>query len=263
MQKHHFPRKRFGQHFLHDVRVIQYIMAVIAPKKTEKIIEIGPGLGALTQYLLPLIGSLDVIELDRDIIPLLQKKCAALGELHIHQADALRFDFSQLTRQPHSLRLVGNLPYNISTPLLFHLFNYIALIQDMYFMLQKEVVERMAAQPNEEAYGRLSVMVQYYCRVEMLFVVKPNAFTPPPKVDSAIVKLIPHTTIAYPAQDIKLFEEVVRLAFNQRRKTLKNSLQTLITADQLLSLNLDPTLRAENMHVESFVQIANFIASSS
>jgi 16S rRNA (adenine1518-N6/adenine1519-N6)-dimethyltransferase len=133
----------------------------------------------------------------------------------------------------------------------------------MYFMLQKEVVERMAAQPNEEAYGRLSVMVQYYCRVEMLFVVKPNAFTPPPKVDSAIVKLIPHTTIAYPAQDIKLFEEVVRLAFNQRRKTLKNSLQTLITADQLLSLNLDPTLRAENMHVESFVQIANFIASSS
>ncbi len=192
----HQPRKRFGQHFLQDQAVIQRIIAALAPTVEEHIVEIGPGLGALTLQILSRVGTLEVIELDRDLIPKLIAKAQSYGELKVHQADALRFDYSQLTTLPSSLRLVGNLPYNITTPLLFHLLSYAPLIRDMLFMLQKEVAERITAKAGEEAYGRLSVMVQYYCHPDILFLVDPAAFIPPPKVDSAIIHLQPYVGFA-------------------------------------------------------------------
>lgn len=252
-------RKRFGQHFLHDKTVIKQIVDYIAPVRTDHIVEIGPGLGALTSRLLPHVNQLTVVELDRDLIPELQVRCQGLGELVIHQGDALQFDFSTLTTQPRSLRLVGNLPYNISTPLLFHLIRHANVIKDMFFMLQKEVVDRIVAKPGQEAYGRLSVMMQYYCHVDALFYVKPNAFTPPPKVDSAVIKLVPHTVLPFMAQDPICFADVVRLSFNQRRKTLRNSLQTLLTAEQISAAGVDPNLRAERLSVQDYVNIANTI----
>lgn len=256
-QRPHIPRKRFGQHFLHDKTVIQRIVSALAPKPEEHIVEIGPGLGALTLSILPLVGKLDVIELDRDLIPKLIVKCQPYGELIVHQADALQFDFSSLKMNDTKLRLVGNLPYNITTPLLFHLLIHAPIIKDLLFMLQKEVAERITAAAGEDAYGRLSVMVQYYCQTEILFTVNPNAFTPPPKVDSAIIRLVPFHTPPFLAQDHDLFAEIVRLAFNQRRKTLRNSLRTKITEQQLMQLGIDPELRAERLTVQDFVTIAN------
>jgi len=188
----HKARKRFGQNFLHDPQVIQRIVNSIRPRAGQTMVEIGPGEGALTRELLPILGQLDVVELDRDLIPLLQSACTQLGELRIHQADALKFDFCQLSPGPAQLRVVGNLPYNISTPLLFHLLGMSHCIEDMHFMLQKEVVERITAGPGSGQYGRLSVMLQFHCESEMLFTVGPGAFRPAPKVDSAVVRLIPH-----------------------------------------------------------------------
>lgn len=265
MQKHplqptpHRPRKRFGQHFLHDSSVIQRIISSLRLKPQDRVVEIGPGLGALTRQLLPAVGRLEVIEVDREVIPRLVENCAGLGELIVHQADALRFDLASLEPTARSLRIVGNLPYNISTPLLFHLLSQIQFIQDMHFMLQKEVVDRMVALPDTEAYGRLSVMVQYYCQTESLFNVKPGAFTPPPKVDSAVIRLVPHHTPPFIAHDLKLFADVVRLAFNQRRKTLRNCLRTVITSEQLQALAIDPGLRAERLGVAEYVKIANYL----
>lgn len=253
------PRKRFGQHFLHDPSVIQHIIDVIAPAKHEQVIEIGPGLGALTQHILPLVGRLEVIELDRDVIPELQATCDGLGELIIHQADALKFDFAQLTKKPAHLRLIGNLPYNISTPLIFHLIKYALLIKDMYFMLQKEVVERMAAIPGDDAYGRLSVMVQYYCKVDYLFTVKPGAFNPPPKVDSAIVAIQPYRELPFPATNEILFSDIVREAFNHRRKVLRNSLKPFVNNEIWPHLPVTPDQRAEELSVEDYVKIANIV----
>jgi len=258
MQKH-IPRKRFGQHFLCDTNVIRDIIAALNPQRGDHVVEIGPGLGALTTQLLPLLEQLEVVELDRDLISPLKILGEKLGKLIIHQADALRFDFSQLTDKPASLRVIGNLPYNITTPLLFHLLATAAVIQDMLFMLQKEVAERIVAQPGEEAYGRLSVMVQYFCQTEILFAVGPECFMPPPKVDSAIIRLLPYRELPFVAQDYLLFEDVVRLAFNQRRKTLRNSLHTRINQQQLLNLNIDPELRAERLSVSDYVKIANGI----
>ncbi len=260
MQKNipnHLPRKRFGQNFLHDQSILQRIVQVLQLKPTDHVVEIGPGLGALTTKILPLLPRLEVVELDRDLVPKLIENCQGLGELIVYQDDALRFDFSQLSQTNRSLRLVGNLPYNISTPLLFHLLEQAHIIKDMYFMLQKEVVDRMVATPGSEAYGRLSVMVQYYCQAQALFTVKPGAFQPPPKVDSAFIRLVPHAQLPHVANDAKIFAQIVRLAFNQRRKTIRNSLATVISIEQLQALNIDPSIRAEKLGVEQFVKMSN------
>lgn len=249
----HRPRKRFGQHFLNDANIIQHIIMAIAPQADEHIVEIGPGLGALTFPLLEQDIALTAIELDRDVVAHLQKDPRA-SALNLIQADALKFDFATL---PKPLRLVGNLPYNISTPLLFHLLQYCDRITDMYFMLQKEVAERLAADVNTPAYSRLSIMAQYYCDAEILFPVPPDAFDPPPKVDSAIIRLTPHTTLPHPASDFSRFADVVRTAFNQRRKTLRNSLKTHISAEQLEQLGINPQQRPAELSLADYVCISN------
>ncbi len=217
-------------------------------------------MGALTLPLLKKTGDLTVVELDRDVIPLLKEACKNLGILHVHQADALTFDFRSLVQEQGSqrLRLVGNLPYNISTPLLFHLFTQLDCIQDMHFMLQKEVVDRMSAVPGNKVYGRLSVMVQYFCKTETLLDVPPEAFNPPPKVMSAVVRLVPHRIKPFIAQDEALLEKYVRIAFNHRRKTIQNNLKGLISSNELIALGIDPNARAENLSVEDFVKLVNF-----
>ena len=253
-----YPRKRFGQHFLRDTITVARIIDAIAPQPGDHLVEIGPGLGALTTHLLPLIGNMDAIELDRDLIPKLSARCKPLGNLRIHQADALTFDFSTLYTGEKSLRVIGNLPYNISTPLLFHLIDHIDIIKDMYFMLQKEVVDRLAAPHSCKDYGRLSVMMQYHCEIESLLNVSPDAFNPPPKVQSAVVRLIPHATRPATAEDPKNLEKIVRQAFGQRRKTIRNTLKDIITDDQWSLLDIDPTLRPENLTVMDYVRLSNF-----
>ncbi|MDE1463220.1 16S rRNA (adenine(1518)-N(6)/adenine(1519)-N(6))-dimethyltransferase RsmA [Spartinivicinus poritis] len=257
---HHKARKRFGQNFLHDAGVIQRIIHAIAPQQGQHLVEIGPGQGALTASLVASAGETHVIELDRDLVPGLLASFASYNNFHLHQGDALKFDFSQLTEPNQKIRVIGNLPYNISTPLLFHLFSFRELISDMHFMLQKEVVERLAAQPGEKAYGRLGIMAQYFCQVDYLFTVSPGAFKPAPKVDSAIVKLTPHQTIEHPAEDIKQLEQVVKLAFSQRRKTIRNTLKSLFTAEELHQLAIDPTLRPEQITLSQFISLANYLA---
>lgn len=259
----HRPRKRFGQHFLHDPQIIARIVAAIRPKPGEPLVEIGPGLGALTGPLLQAAGTLDVVELDRDLLEPLRARCAGLGTLRIHQADALTFDFAQLRGATPRLRVVGNLPYNISTPLLFHLLAQAAHLDDLHFMLQREVVERMAAAPGDKAYGRLSVMAQYRCRIETLFTVGPGAFRPPPKVWSAVARLVPRETPAVALQDEPCFAEVVRRAFAQRRKTLRNSLQGLLDADQIKAAGVDPAARPETLELAAFAALSNAATSSS
>ena len=259
MKNSHHPRKRFGQHFLHDQRVINRIIKAIAPVASDHLVEIGPGLGALTEMILSVTGQLDVIEIDRDLVPKLTAKYGHLGELRVYAADALEFDFTQLCENDIPLRIFGNLPYNISTPLIFHLIDNIAVIKDMHFMLQKEVVERMAAKPASEHYGRLSVMVQYHCQVEVLFLVSASSFSPPPQVESAVVRLIPHPVLPYIAEDLTILREVVRCAFGQRRKMLSNSLKELISATDLSALGIDPKVRAEQLSVSDFIKISNYI----
>lgn len=254
-------RKRFGQHFLQDQSIIAQIVAAIAPQSSDIILEIGPGLGALTYSLLPLAGTYHAIELDRDVIPVLEKNCAERGTLIIHQSDALKFCLNSIIQPSQMARVVGNLPYNISTPLIFHLLEQGALIKDMYFMLQKEVVDRMAAQVGNPAYGRLSIMVQYYCAVQSLFEVGPEAFNPPPKVQSAIVRLIPYQQLPVVAQDVKLFADLVRSAFNQRRKTIHNSLKPWSAKIDWAALALNPKARAEELSVQDFAALANAITA--
>ncbi len=256
----HRPRRRFGQHFLHDPQIIARIVAAIRPMPSEPLVEIGPGLGALTRPLLQAAGELDVVELDRDLLEPLQARCAGLGgTLRIHQADALTFDFARLRGEGPRLRIAGNLPYNISTPLLFHLLNQAEQIHDLHFMLQREVVERMAAGPGEDAYGRLSVMLQYRCRIEALFTVGPGAFQPPPKVWSAVVRLVPRETFAVTVRDEQRFAEVVRRAFAQRRKTLRNSLQGLLDIDQIKAAGVDPTVRPETLDLAAFAALSDAV----
>ena len=252
----HKPRKRFGQNFLHDSTVIQHIVDCIQPREGQHLVEIGPGEGALTQLLLPIVRQMDVVELDRDLIPLLESTLKTYGEARIHQADALKFDFAHLSPGPGQLRVVGNLPYNISTPLIFHLLESSQTIQDMHFMLQKEVVQRITAKPGTGHYGRLSIMVQYHCHADMLFTVGPAAFRPPPKVDSAIVRLVPHRT---PPVDVDTdkFSRLVATAFMQRRKTLRNNLKHLLDATRIESLGIDPGTRAETLTLEEFARLAN------
>ncbi|WP_339050748.1 16S rRNA (adenine(1518)-N(6)/adenine(1519)-N(6))-dimethyltransferase RsmA [Rickettsiella endosymbiont of Xylota segnis] len=252
-------RKRFGQHFLHESFVIDKMVQAIAPQKTDHMIEIGPGLGALTERLLPHLKSLTVIELDKDLIPLLQKKCAALGELMVYQGDVLKIDFHTLNKTEQVWRLVGNLPYNISTPLLFHCLEQANIIQDMHFMLQKEVVDRITSSPGKASYGRLSVMIQYYCQVEKLFNVKSGAFQPPPKVDSAVIRLNPYRELPYKANDCILFAQIVRNAFNHRRKMLRNNLANYLQEHEFKQLKINSTLRPEQLAVSDYVKLANFV----
>lgn len=258
----HRARKRFGQNFLRDQGIIDRIVRSINAQATDNIVEIGPGQGAITAPLLQTCPRLNVIEIDRDLIPILLAHFVKYPEFKIHQQDVLTFDFSQLINdQP--LRVIGNLPYNISTPLIFHLLDYAEHIGDMHFMLQKEVVQRLAADVGDKHYGRLSIMVQYYCAVEHLFLVPPECFTPQPKVDSAIVRLTPHKTIPFVAKDFQTFSTLVNAAFGQRRKTLRNTLKSLLSAEQISTLNdnlgIDPSLRPEKIALEQFVNLSNTI----
>ncbi len=253
----HKPRKRFGQNFLHDNSIINRLVNAINPKPGQIMVEIGPGQGALTAPLLERLDHLHAIELDRDLIPLLLEKFASRG-LEIHEADALKFNFSELMHDA-PLRIVGNLPYNISTPLLFHLISYQERVQDMHFMLQLEVVDRLAAKPGSKTYGRLSVITQYYCQIDKLFNVPPGAFNPPPKVMSAIVRLMPRT-FDVQADNPELFEQVVKTSFAQRRKTLRNNLKQILTVEQLESLQQNLTLRPEQLSLEEYVLLSNEIA---
>ncbi|GBO83993.1 16S rRNA (adenine(1518)-N(6)/adenine(1519)-N(6))-dimethyltransferase RsmA [Alteromonas macleodii] len=254
----HQARKRFGQNFLHDPGTIERIIRAINPKPDDAIVEIGPGLGALTEEILAVNPRLQVVELDRDLIPVLRTKFFNYPEFRIHEADALKFDFSQLMVD-RPLRIVGNLPYNISTPLIFHLLSQAGVVQDMHFMLQKEVVQRMAAVPGDNNYGRLGIMTQYFCRVQPLFEVGPGAFRPAPKVDSAIVRLVPHKTLPHPAKDLATLQAVVRTAFNARRKTLRKALGGMVSVEQLQSLGINDGLRPENLGLADYVAIADLL----
>jgi 16S rRNA (adenine1518-N6/adenine1519-N6)-dimethyltransferase len=260
--KPHIPRKRFGQNFLQDQGVIADILNAIAPESSDVIVEIGPGLAALTLPLLERVPRLHAVEIDRDIVTHLTERFTP-ERLSIHNADALNFDFGALAREvaPGSkIRLVGNLPYNISTPLLFHLASFSDVIDDMHFMLQKEVVDRMVAKPGTSDYGRLSIMLQYRFVMDRVLDVPPQAFNPPPKVDSAVVRMIPWPTLPHPAQDEALLEEIVQTAFAQRRKTLRNNLKGVIKDDDLVSLGIDPGCRPENVSVSQYVALANHLA---
>lgn len=253
----HHPRKRFGQNFLHDANILRNMVSAIAPQAGENLLEIGPGKGALTFPLLRTAGKLRVIELDRDLIGPLREQAESLGELEIYNADALRFDFATLAADIGPLRVIGNLPYNISTPLVFHLLAHASDIVDMHFLLQKEVVDRMAAAPGGKDYGRLSVMVQYHCRVERLFGVGPAAFHPRPKVDSAFLRLTPNPTPLEKANNIAALENIVRQAFSQRRKTLRKSLRGMLDEQAITATGIDPGNRPEQLSVGAFVRLAN------
>ena len=262
-ESQHKARKRFGQNFLIDHGIIRDIVRSVHPQKEDLIVEIGPGKGAITQLLADSCDNLSVIELDRDLVPWLKVKFEKHPNFQLFQADALQFDFAQLIKNDRPLRIVGNLPYNISTPLIFHLLSYSNKVQDMHFMLQKEVVKRMAAQPGESAYGRLGIMVQYYCAVEDLFDVPPSSFDPAPKVDSAIVRLTPYANLPYVANNIKTLETLVNVAFQQRRKTLRNSLKQLLSAEQMESLPVNLQLRPEEISLPEYVAMSNLLGELS
>jgi 16S rRNA (adenine1518-N6/adenine1519-N6)-dimethyltransferase len=250
----HIPRKRFGQNFLTDQAILSEIIRAIVPAAGDTMVEIGPGQGAMTTLLLKSLSRLHVVELDRDLVALLQKKFSA-DKLIVHAGDALQFDFGAIAPEQGKLRIVGNLPYNISSPLLFHLTQYAQQVEDQHFMLQKEVVERMVAPPGGKDYGRLSVMLQWRYQMEMLFIVPPSAFDPPPKVDSAIVRMRP---IATPlACEQTHLEQVVTQAFSQRRKVVRNSLGSLFTEQQLIAAGIDPQARPETIPLEQYVALTH------
>ena len=258
-QVEHRARKRFGQNFLHDQNIIDKIIRSINPKSSQNIVEIGPGQGALTYPLLEKLGHLNAVEIDRDLIQILNQQSPKYGSLTIHEGDALKFDFNQVAQTDNKLRLVGNLPYNISTPIIFHLLEYIDLIGDMYFMLQKEVVERMAAEPNSKTYGRLTVMLQWYCDVDYLFDIPPSAFNPPPKVTSSLVRLTPKVAPLTQLNSSSQFSKLVNRVFQQRRKTLRNTLKNYLNEEQIQSLGISPTARPETLSVADFANLSNLI----
>ena len=258
-QNEHKARKRFGQNFLHDKNIIDKIIRSINPKPTQNIVEIGPGQGALTYPLLEKLGHLNAVEIDRDLIQILNQQSSEYGNLTIHEGDALKFDFNQVSQTDSKLRLVGNLPYNISTPIIFHLLEYIALIGDMHFMLQKEVVERMAAEPNSKTYARLTVMLQWYCDVDYLFDIPPSAFNPPPKVTSSLVRLTPKVAPLTILNSKTQFSKLVNRVFQQRRKTLRNTLKNYLNEDEIKSLGISPTARPETLSVTDFANLSNLI----
>ncbi|MEO1246167.1 MAG: 16S rRNA (adenine(1518)-N(6)/adenine(1519)-N(6))-dimethyltransferase RsmA [Pseudomonadota bacterium] len=256
--KTHRPRKRFGQHFLKDPGVIDAILRAIAPAKTDTLVEIGPGLGALTGSLARTAGSLHLVELDRDLAAGLRKRWAEDESVTVHEADALRFDFAALG---DDLRIVGNLPYNISTPLLFHLLEQRRAVRDLHFMLQKEVVDRIAAVPGNKAWGRLSVMLQTWLTAESLFDVEPEAFDPPPAVRSAVVRLYPRAASAAQPDDADFLSKLLSSAFAQRRKTLRNALRGIADETALEGAGIDPSARAETVDVAAWIRLSNRLAS--
>ncbi|MBP2169742.1 16S rRNA (adenine(1518)-N(6)/adenine(1519)-N(6))-dimethyltransferase RsmA [Erwiniaceae bacterium BAC15a-03b] len=258
----HFARKRFGQNFLNDQYIIESIVSAIHPQPGEALVEIGPGLGALTEPVGERLDALTVIELDRDLAARLQTHPFLGPKLTIFQQDAMTFNFAELAEQKgQSLRVFGNLPYNISTPLMFHLFSYTSAIKDMHFMLQKEVVNRLVAGPGSKAYGRLSVMAQYYCNIIPVLEVPPESFTPAPKVDSAVVRLVPHAKMQNPVDEIRTLSRITTEAFGKRRKTLRNSLGHIFSLETLAELGIDNTLRAENISVAQYCQLANWLTA--
>ena len=253
-------RKRFGQHFLHDKNIIDKILRFVDPQPNDKLLEIGPGQGALTLPLLTYCKQLTTVELDRDLIPELRRSAAQVGELKVINADILKVELDNLPGSGR-LRIVGNLPYNISTPLMFHLLNSISQIQDMHFMVQKEVGKRIVAKVGTRNYGRLSVMIQYLCHCQYLFDVAPNCFTPPPKVDSAVIRLTPHSSPFVGVNDFTTFSEIVKTAFSQRRKTISNSLKSRLAPESFDYCQIDRRLRAENLTLQDFAKLANFAVS--
>lgn len=260
----HFPRarKRFGQHFLNDEGIIQRIVDCIAPRPDQHMIEIGPGPAVLTQHLVPAVKALTLIEIDRDLASTLNTQYADQSHVTLLNQDVLKVDWNELD---HSLswRVVGNLPYNISTPLIFHLLESSLPIRDMIFLLQKEVVDRLCSEPGSKQYGRLSVMTQYHCQARSAFLVPPEAFTPPPKVISAVVKLTPWQERPYVADDPKHLNELVTKAFSLRRKTIANGLKGIVTRDQLEKAGINPTARAETLSVSQFVTLSNLTRNPS
>ncbi|MBA2690689.1 MAG: 16S rRNA (adenine(1518)-N(6)/adenine(1519)-N(6))-dimethyltransferase RsmA [Burkholderiales bacterium] len=250
----HIARRRFGQHFLVDAHYIGRIIDAISPSADDRMVEIGPGLGAITKPLLEKLNHLHVVEIDRDIVARLDTAYAK-DKLTIHAGDALKFNFGGLGER---LRVVGNLPYNISSPLLFHLAQYAERIVDMTFMLQKEVVDRMVAAPSSSDYGRLSVMLQCRFAMRRLFIVPPGAFQPPPKVDSALVRMLPLPAEAERPTDPQRFAQVVAAAFSQRRKVIRNTLKPWLAAADFAALQIDPQLRAENLSLQQFIRIADY-----
>lgn len=256
-----YARKRFGQHFLQDTHVIQKIVDSIATQ--PHIVEIGPGRGALTSLLLQQTDLLDIIELDRDLVATLALFAKKHKQLRIHQADILQFDLNQLLlNEQELLCIVGNLPYNISTPLLFYLLNYLKNIGKLVFMLQREVVDRLIATPNTAEYGRLSVMLQYYFQMNKLFDVPPDAFDPPPKVYSSVIECFPHDSLPVTLTDVSTFSLVVAQGFSQRRKTLRNNLKGLLTDVDMEKLGINPQRRAETLSLQEFAILANYIAAT-
>lgn len=251
-------KKRFGQNFLVDEFIIDNIIHAIAPKPEDHLLEIGPGIGAITLPLLSLVNKIDAVELDKDLIPILENKAQKKDNLIIHQRDILVFNLNEITSKPYSLRVVGNLPYNISTPLLFHLLDQKEFIIDMHFMLQQEVAQRLAASPESKQYGRLTVMAQYHCEIEIVVAVPPHAFKPAPKVHSSFVRLKPKQPIVT-AKNMASLDRVVKEAFSKRRKTLGNALKTLLSAEQITSLDIDPKLRPEQISVENYVKMSNIL----
>ena len=259
-EREHRARKRFGQHFLHDPAVVQRIALAVAPLPGEPLVEIGPGTGVLTSVLLDAVPRLHAVEIDRDLAGGLQQRFAGRG-LSVHLADALRFDFAALAEGSGTLRVVGNLPYNISTPLLFHLLGMRESIRDMHFMLQREVVTRLAAPPGGRDYGRLSVMVQLHCEVEPLFRVGPGAFRPPPRVESTVVRLRPHGVLALETRELPVLAAIVTRAFGQRRKTLRNALRGSCTDQDMEAAGVDPSARPETLPVSAYVALARAVVA--
>ena len=255
------PKKNLGQHFLTDQDIISKIVLAVKPVAGDFLVEIGPGQGAITFPLLKKHGSLTVIEFDRDLITPLMESAEGMGDLTIIHKDVLKVDFTKLAADRPAIRLVGNLPYNISTPILFHVLEHAPVVRDMHFMLQKEVIDRMAAEPGSKVYGRLTVMLQARCEVTPLFMVPPHAFRPPPKVDSAVVRLVPLAADKIHIKDAVLFENLVRDAFGQRRKTIRNAMQAIATSDDIEAVGLRPDARAEQLPVTDFIKLANFLTS--
>ncbi len=255
----HKARKRFGQNFLVDQGIINHIIRSLKLNDRDRIVEIGPGQGALTVDIINTCTSLSAIELDRDLIPILLAQFANNNKFTLYNEDALKFDYLRLGSSENPIRIIGNLPYNISTPLMFHLLEHREIIQDMHFMLQKEVVQRLAAQPGDKHYGRLGIMMQYYCKVDHLFDVGPGCFRPQPKVDSAIVRLTPWKELPYTANNKAHFEQLVNRAFQQRRKTLRNTLKEELAQIPEDKLAIDTSLRAEKLSINDFVTLSNQI----
>ncbi|KEY90845.1 ribosomal RNA small subunit methyltransferase A [Candidatus Photodesmus blepharus] len=255
----HKAIKHLGQNFLHDPNIINAIVSSIDPKSSENLVEIGPGLGAITEALVQKIDKFTVIELDHNLTKRLRNHPILKDKLTIYEENAMQFNFTKLMRVNNKLRIFGNLPYNISTPLIFHLFKFHKNIQDMHFTLQKELVNRLAAQPGNKAYSRLTVMTQYYCKIVPVLEIPSTAFFPKPKINSAFVRLILHDNLPYPATSLKWLNRVCRYAFNQRRKTIRNCYKELLDIKILQKLGINPNIRPENLTLKEFVEIANWL----